>query len=185
MKVLGIKLEITGELDDSCDLVLINHQSLLDIIVIEYLHPKHLAWVAKEELKNMFFFGNIIKLPKMISIDRENKTGIIHLLKESRDRLSNDRPIAMFPEGTRGHNNKMLKFKPGAKILANKLNLKVQPIVVFNTREILDSKNLKVQPGIVKVNFLPPVQADKKTNWYEETEEKMKKIFAEGIKNAN
>ncbi len=84
MYLLGIKLEIKGELDSSCDLVLMNHQSLLDIVVMEYIHPKDLAWVAKKEIANLFFFGHIIKAPRMISIDRENKAGIITLIKRSK-----------------------------------------------------------------------------------------------------
>ena len=177
MKVLGIKLQIEGKLDESCDMLIMNHQSLLDIIVIEYLHSKDLAWVAKKEIEDLFFFGHIIKAPRMISIDRENKAGIIHLLKEAKDRLQKGRPIAMFPEGTRGDGKSLLEFKPGAKMLANKYNLKVQPIILFNTRNIVDSKKLEANPGIVKVIYLEPIQADKNSDWFEKTEEKMKEVF--------
>jgi len=180
--LLGIKFDIQGEVDESCDMILMNHQSLLDIIVMEHLHSRHLAWVAKKEINDLFFFGHIIKAPKMISIDRENKAGIIHLLKESKDRLSKGRPIAMFPEGTRSDGKKMLKFKSGAQMVANKLNLKVQPAVILNTRQILDSKNLKQKPGVVKVIFLDSVQAKKGTPWFEEMEKQMNKVFDDEIK---
>ena len=120
--LLGIKIETEGKLDDSCDMVLMNHQSLLDIIVIEHIHNRDLAWVAKKEIADLFFFGHIIKAPKMISVDRENKAGLIHLLKEAKDRLDKKRPIAMFPEGTRSDGTKMLSFRPGAKMIANKYN---------------------------------------------------------------
>ena len=70
MFFLGIKLEFEGELDESCDMLLLNHQSLLDIIVIEYIHSRDLAWVAKKEIADLFFFGHIIKAPRMISVDR-------------------------------------------------------------------------------------------------------------------
>ncbi|MDZ7818409.1 MAG: lysophospholipid acyltransferase family protein [Aliarcobacter sp.] len=183
MFVLGIKLEIEGKLDDSCDMVMMNHQSLLDIIVIEYIHSRDLAWVAKKEIADLFFFGHIIKAPRMISIDRENKAGLIHLLKEAKDRLDKKRPIAMFPEGTRSDGKKMLSFRPGAKMIANKFNLKVQPIVLFNTRNIVDSKKLLATPGIVKVVFLEPIQADKNTDWFEKTEENMKEVFNKECKN--
>jgi 1-acyl-sn-glycerol-3-phosphate acyltransferase len=181
--VLGIKLETQGTLDESCDMVLMNHQSLLDIIVIEYIHNRDLAWVAKKEITDLFFFGHIIKAPRMISIDRENKAGIINLLKEAKDRLDKGRPIAMFPEGTRGDGSRMLSFKPGAKMLANKYKLRVQPIVLFNTRNIVDSKKLRATPGIVKVIYLEPVQADKTTDWFEETEKNMKDVFSKEFKN--
>ncbi|MGM0519250.1 MAG: lysophospholipid acyltransferase family protein [Campylobacterota bacterium] len=179
MMVLGIKLEFEGELDESCDMILMNHQSLLDIIVMEYIHSRDLAWVAKRELTDLFFFGHIIKAPRMISIDRENKAGIIHLLKETKDRLSKGRPIAMFPEGTRSDGTKLLKFRPGAKMVANKYNLKVQAALLFNTREILDSKKIESSPGVVKVKFLKPVIAHKKTSWFEDLEEEMNKYFLE------
>ena len=177
MFVLGIKLQTEGKLDESCDMVLMNHQSLLDIIVMEYIHSRDLAWVAKKEISDLFFFGHIIKAPRMISIDRENKAGIINLLKEAKDRLDKGRPIAMFPEGTRSDGKSMLDFKPGAKMVANKYNLKVQPVVLFNTRNIVDSKKLLANPGVVKVVYLEPVQADKNSDWFEQTEQKMKEIF--------
>ena len=151
MFVLGIKLQTQGKLDESCDMILMNHQSLLDIIVMEYIHSRDLAWVAKKEITDLFFFGHIIKAPRMISIDRENKAGIINLLKEAKDRLDKGRPIAMFPE--------------------------VQPIVLFNTRNIVDSKKVLATPGIVKVVYLEPIQADKNTDWFEKTEEKMNEVF--------
>lgn len=179
---LGIKLEVEGQKDESCDMFFINHQSLLDIIVIEHLHDKNLAWIAKKEISELFFFGHIIKAPRMISIDRENKVGIINLLKDVKDRLSKGRPIAMFPEGTRSDGKKMLNFKPGGQMIANKLGLKVQPIIVLNTRTILDSKKLTQTPGVVKVIYLDPIQADKKTDWFKETEEKMNEVFEEAIK---
>ncbi len=177
MYLLGIKLEIQGTLDESCDLLLMNHQSLLDIVVIEYIHSKDLAWIAKKEITNLFFFGHIIKAPRMISVDRENKAGIIHLLKEVKNRLSLNRPIAMFPEGTRSDGEKMLKFKSGAAMVANKFNLKVQPTVIINTRNILDSKKLTAKPGVVKVIFLEPIQADKKTDWFLNVEKEMNEVF--------
>ena len=111
MYFLGIKLEIEGKLDESCDLILINHQSMLDIIVMEYIHKRDIAWVAKKQITDMFFFGHIIKAPRMISIDRENKAGLIHLLSEAKDRLDKGRPIAIFPEGTRGDGTFMGDFK--------------------------------------------------------------------------
>lgn len=183
MFVLGIKLETQGTLDETCDMVMMNHQSLLDIIVIEYIHSRDLAWVAKKEIADLFFFGHIIKAPRMISVDRENKAGIIHLLKEAKDRLDKNRPIAMFPEGTRSNGKAMLSFKPGAKMIANKYNLKVQPIILFNTRNIVDSKKLRATPGVVKVIFLDSIQADKNTDWFEETEKNMKIVFDNECKN--
>jgi len=183
IRLLGIKIESVGKLDETCDLVLMNHQSLLDIIVMEYVHNRDLAWVAKKEIADLFFFGHIIKAPRMISIDRENKAGIMHLFKEVKDRLDKGRPIAMFPEGTRSDGTKMLKFKAGAKMVGNKYKLRVQPVIMLNTRNIVDSKKLTATPGTVKIIYLDPIQADKSTTWFEDTEIKMKEVFNKEIKN--
>ncbi len=174
---LGIKLEQDGSMDESCDMVIMNHQSLLDIIVIEYIHGRDLAWVGKKEISELFFFGHIMKAPRMISIDRENKAGLLTLLKETKDRLSKGRPIAMFPEGTRSNGDTLLPFRGGTKMIANKLSLKVQPLIIMHSREILDSQNMKAKPGVVKVIYLDPVHADKKTDWFERTEQNMKLIL--------
>ncbi|MFW2605489.1 lysophospholipid acyltransferase family protein [Aliarcobacter butzleri] len=177
MFVLGITLETEGKLDESCDMIIINHQSLLDIIVMEYIHSRDIAWVAKKEITDLFFFGHIIKAPRMISIDRENKAGLIHLLSETKDRLERGRPIAMFPEGTRSDGTFIGEFKPGAKMVANKYNLRVQPVVMFNTRNIVNSQKVEASPGIVKIVYLEPVQASKETSWYEDLEVKMRTRF--------
>ncbi len=180
IKLLGIKLEVIGKPDANADMIIMNHQSLLDIVVMEHLHSRNLAWVGKKEIDNIFFFGHIMKAPKMISIERENKTGLMTLLKEAKDRLDNGRPIAMFPEGTRSNGNKMNNFKAGAKILATKYNLKVQPAVMFNTNKVLDSKSLKATPGLVKVVFLDTIQTLEE-GWFEKAQEDMKEIFYKEI----
>jgi 1-acyl-sn-glycerol-3-phosphate acyltransferase len=177
IRLLGIQLEIQGEVDESADMVIMNHQALLDIVVMEHVHSRNLAWVGKKEISDLFFFGHIMKAPKMISINREDKTGIVTLLKEGKDRLDSGRPIAMFPEGTRSDGKRIAHFKSGARILADKFNLKVQPAVILDTREVLDSKTLRAKPGKVKVIFLPSVMASKESDWFIQAENDMKEIF--------
>lgn len=57
----------------------------------------------------------------------------MRVLKEAKQRLSEDRVLAIFPEGTRSRNEKLLKFQSGAKILSEKLDLKVQPILIVDS----------------------------------------------------
>ena len=62
IKLLGIKLEIVGKADPKALMQLMNHQSILDIIVFEYLHMHNIAWVAKKEIADLPWFGHILKL---------------------------------------------------------------------------------------------------------------------------
>ena len=182
MRLLGIELEIVGKVDEEANMIMMNHQSLLDIIVMEYLHTKDIAWVAKEEIAKIPWFGHILKAPKMIIIQRESKSSLVKLLKESKEKYEQNRPIAIFPEGTRTDGKKLRKFKVGAKLIAEKFNFKVQPIVLVGTREIMDSQNMKQSSGKVKVIFLPSVKAKKKTTWYEDTHKLMGKTLQDNLK---
>jgi 1-acyl-sn-glycerol-3-phosphate acyltransferase len=185
IKLLGIKLEIVGKADPKALMQLMNHQSILDIIVFEYLHMHNIAWVAKKEIADLPWFGHILKAPDMIIIERESKSSLIKLIKQSKQKIDEKRPIAIFPEGTRGNGKKLRKFKAGAKIIAQKYNLLVQPVVLIGTRELFDSQNFTQKSGIVKIIYLPSIQASKDTNWYEQAEEDMKKIFSDEMKVKN
>jgi 1-acyl-sn-glycerol-3-phosphate acyltransferase len=177
MKLLGVKFEIHGEQDSSVDMIMINHQSVMDIITYEYLSKRNLAWVAKKELSDIPWFGHIIKAPRNIAIERESKKSLVKLLKDTKDRLDHGRQLAIFPEGTRSDGTKMRKFKGGAKIIAEKYDLKVQPIVMIGTNDVLDSKKITQTPGTIKVFYLPSFEVDKESSWYEDMETNMKEIF--------
>jgi len=183
MKLLGITLEIEGEEDPSAQMQIMNHQSVLDIILFEYLHSKDLAWISKVEIAKIPWFGHIVKAPKMILVERESKKSLVKLIKDSKDKLSQNRPIGIFPEGTRTNGKKILKFKAGAKMIAEKFDLSVQPVLIVGTRKILDSQNLTQESGIVKVIYLPTVKAEKSSTWYKDTEVMMRERLSEEFKN--
>lgn len=182
LKLLGIELQIEGEEDPNAQMQVMNHQSVLDIILFEYLHSQDLAWISKIEIANIPWFGHIVKAPNMILVERESKKSLIKLLKDSKDRLSQGRPLAIFPEGTRTNGKKLLKFKAGARIIAEKFDLNVQPVVIIGTRKILDSQNLTQESGVVKVIYLPTVKAEKSTSWYKDMEEMIKVTLEQEFK---
>jgi 1-acyl-sn-glycerol-3-phosphate acyltransferase len=101
----------------------------------------------------------------------------VKLLKDAKNRLDNGRPIVIFPEGTRSDGNKLRKFKAGARMIADKNKLLVQPMIVVGTRKIFDSQNFNQRSGTVKVIYLPSVQAQKGTNWFEEAENQMRETL--------
>ncbi len=177
--LIGYKLEVEGEPDEDAKLLILNHQSMLDIVVLEEIHPKNLAWVAKKEIGEIPFFGQILNIPKMIAIDRESKASLVKLFKEAEDRLQDDRPIVIFPEGTRGKGDKLLRFKAGAKLLAQKLKLKVQPILIIGTKKVFDSKNMSSQSGTIKVIYLDSIDVTKDKDWYEKIYKVMSDKFLE------
>lgn len=140
LQVFMVKPKITGQIDNNAGLYILNHQSVLDIVAMEAITEKNLCWVAKEELFNIPLFGHLFKSCKMIAVDRENKQGLIKLLKDSKSAIEQGRPLVIFPEGTRGKERELLEFKAGAKMIAEKLNLRVQPVVLVDSAKLLDTK---------------------------------------------
>ena len=176
-KMLGAKLEIFGTIDNEAKLFIINHRSMLDIIALEAIMPNDPCWVAKQEITNIPWFGRINDIPKMISIDREDKKGLLKLLKETKQRIDEGRVIMIFPEGTRSKTDKFLPFKAGAKMVAEKYNLKVQPVVVYATDKVLDTQNHTINSGTVKISFLDSFIPQRKTQWFEKTREDMQEAY--------
>jgi len=181
--LIGFDLEITGTPDPEADMLIINHQSLLDIILLEATYPKNIAWVAKKEIEDIPFFGKIISLPKNIAINREDKKSLLKLFADCKESLDNGRVIAIFPEGTRGDGKKLAPFKAGTKLIASKLKLKVQPVVVINTRNVLDSQNFLAKSGKVKLIYLDSFYVKDNKNWFEDVQKIMQEVLDREISN--
>jgi len=179
--LLGGRIEEEGSLDPDTQMLLINHQGIIDIIAMEARDCTGLRWVAKKELFNIPWFGNILKRSDMISIDRQNKAGLIKLLKDAKETIEEkNRIIAIFPEGTRTDGQKLLSFKAGAGLIAKKLKLRVQPVVITGSKYLLNEHNRTAHNSTVKIAFLDAfdVHSDD-MHWYQEAAENMQKKIDE------
>lgn len=177
--MMGGKLAQEGEMDTSADMYVMNHQGIIDIIGLEALQNNHLRWVAKKELFDALWFGNLLRHGEMISLDRSSKAGLRKLMndvKESREVL--DRPVAIFPEGTRADKQPLLSFKQGTNLIAKKLELRVQPIVITGSKHVLNEHIKEGHSGTVYYHFLPSidVKSDDK-EWFNDLNETMQKVI--------
>lgn len=179
--LIGFNIHQQGTLAPQATLLVMNHQSLLDIVTLEAIHPKDLCWIAKKEIQDIPLFGHIIPAPRMIAIDRKDKRSIIKMLKEGKERLSEGRVLAMFPEGTRGDGDTLLKFQTGAKMLAEKLVLIVQPAVITGARNVLDSQRFLANGGDVNVTFLEPIDPKSDEQWFEKMYEAMNQTLKNSL----
>jgi len=180
MIMIGGKIKTTGKRDNSADMFVINHQGIIDIISMESAENSNLRWVAKKQLFDAPWFGYVLKLPKMICIDRDNKTGLIKLLRDVKETIVSDkkRIATIFPEGTRTDKQKLLPFKNGTKIIAEKLQLTIQPIVITNSKLLLNEHNKTAHKATVHITYLDTFKVDKSNkNWYKELSLSMQSII--------
>ncbi len=179
-----IRVNVKGKMDPSTQMLLINHQSDLDIGIMETITTQNLAWVAKKELFDVPFFGLVVKLPRDIPLERESKTALVNLVKDCKDRLDDGRIITIFPEGTRTETGKMKPFKKGAKVVADKFGLKVQPVVLMATASYFSNKKKIFVPGKVTAIFLESFMADKEDpEWLNNLHITMQKVYDDEFAN--
>jgi len=175
--MIGGKLSQEGTMDPDADIYVMNHQGIIDIVAMEALQNNHLRWVAKKELFDTLWFGNLLRDSDMISLDRSSKAGLVKLLKDVKEsRESKNRQVAIFPEGTRAKGQSLLPFKQGTKMIAERLGLKVQPVVITGSKWVLNEHEKTGHNGVVHYKFLPTIdvkRADEK--WFETLHEVMQK----------
>ena len=173
--LLGARIVQEGSRDPDANLFLFNHQGIIDIITMEAIENTHMGWVAKKELFETPIYGKLLQWGEMISVDRENKAGLIKLLKDAKEMIEEKhRAVAIFPEGTRAKGQKLLPFKAGAKLIANKLDLRVQPVVITGSKWLLNEHNRTAHNSTVKAIYLPAFDVkDAPKDWYDHLRETM------------
>jgi 1-acyl-sn-glycerol-3-phosphate acyltransferase len=177
--LIGGKIVTKGKRDNSADMFVMNHQGIIDIVAMEAAEESDLRWVAKKQLFDAPWFGYVLKLPDMIEVDRENKSGLIKLLKDAKETKENSkRIITIFPEGTRTDKQELLNFKGGTRIVAEKLKLKIQPIVITNSKKLLNEHNKTAHSATVHITYLDTFTVDKEDkDWYSKLQEKMQNVI--------
>ena len=175
---LFMPVTVIGKEDPEAQMFLLNHQSDIDIGLMETITSRDLAWVAKKELFDVPFYGLLVKLPKDIAVERESKSSLVKLIADAKDRLSYNRVITMFPEGTRSKTGKLRTFKPGAKMVADKFKLRVQPVVLIETAKHYDIKSYYHRPGRLKAIYLDSFDADRSDKeWLKRTQIEMQEVY--------
>ena len=113
-----------------------NHQSQLDILTLFRLYT-HFKWVSKIEMFKIPLIGWNMSLNGYIKLKRGDKESITQMMDDAEKVLKQGSSIFIFPEGTRSPDGNMKDFKLGAFILAKKLKLPIQPVIVEGTRYAL------------------------------------------------
>ena len=78
------------------------------------------------------------------------------MLKEIREKKG--KVVVIFPEGTRSLNGEIQAFESGAKMVAEKLGFKVQPIVIKDLSQYYNEGTKHSKRGKVHIEILPPVE---------------------------
>jgi 1-acyl-sn-glycerol-3-phosphate acyltransferase len=140
--------------------VVCNHQSMVDILVVYGWLKLDLKWVMKQELRKVPGIGIGCEKVGHIFVDRKNPIHARRAIEEALDRLGDGIGILFFAEGTRSQDGRLLPFKKGAFRTAVEQQLPVLPVTLISTREIMPPKSLKPFPGCVRMVIHPAIETD-------------------------
>ena len=137
--------------------VVSNHQSQYDILVIYGWLKLDLKWVMKMELRKIPAIGIGCEKAGHIFVERRNPKQAAEAINQALARLGEGVGLLFFPEGTRSPDGRLLPFKKGAFRTAVDQQIPLLPVTVSGTRDILPARSLRLFPGTARMIIHPAV----------------------------
>ncbi len=136
-------------------LLIVNHQSFLDPLMVGLPLSRPVSFLARENLFRVPVVGWILKQLYGIPISRER--GGTESLRESIRRMEHGFLVGIFPEGTRSPDGKLREMKPGFVALVRRANVPVIPVAVAGAYESFPRDAKFPRPGRIRVVFGQPM----------------------------
>lgn len=159
LRLAGVRLEVEGaqRLEAARPAIVVaNHQSALDPLILAALLRKDFTVVAKREARfdPRALLGTALLDP--VFIDRGNSEEARASLAAVGERIRGGTSLLIFPEGTRSPTPVLGPFRKGAFHLAAQTGAPVVPVVVHNAYERFPKQATVIRPGAVRVTVLEP-----------------------------
>jgi len=173
---LSTKIIVKGKenlITDDKFFIASSHQSMFETFFLQTIFDSP-VFILKKELLNIPIFGWYLKKIGSISINRNKTTkeNLGFFEQISRSINNSNRPLIIFPQGTRLPPEDRSPFKKGSGRIYEKLNIKCQPVAI-NSGYVWPKKGLKkvnlkltisilnpIEPGMDKNLFLKKLQED-------------------------
>lgn len=134
-----------------------NHQSYYDILVLVGFLPLNLKWVMKNELRKVPFFGYACEKVGHIFVDRSDRKAAVASIARAKKQIQKGTGIMFMPEGTRSATGQLLKFKKGAFMFAKQIDLPLVPVTISGTKDILPKHTMDLFPGRAYITIHEPI----------------------------
>jgi 1-acyl-sn-glycerol-3-phosphate acyltransferase len=175
----GIKMNVHGkknipESDKVC--FISNHQSYLDIPVMDALVRKQLGFVAKKELNNVPVLNLWMPAMGCVLIDRKKPSKSLYKTRKRIEKIERGKPLFIFPEGTRSKNGKLGKFKTGSIGFLLQNHIWIVPVTINGTFRLLE-KEKKIKKGTIDVHIHPPYFSSQVNMNHKEFAQKLESII--------
>ncbi len=158
--ITGLKTEITGaeNIPPGGCIIASKHQSDWDVFAI-FPHTGRPAYIVKQELMNIPFFGWAARSLDCIAVDRKKGAEAIPaMMRAAHAAIDKGCRIVIFPEGTRKAPLSPPEYRQGIVRLYAELNVPVVP-VALNSGLFWGRNSLIIWPGRGQAEILPAIEA--------------------------
>ncbi len=139
-------------------LVLSNHQSNLDPVLVGLCCERRLNYVARQTLLTFAPLRWLLNSLDAIPIDRDG-TGLGGL-KETLRRLKREELVLLFPEGTRTKDGEVHALKPGFCALARRAEVPLVPVAMDGAFDAWPRQRKFPRPAVIHVQFGEPIHPE-------------------------
>jgi 1-acyl-sn-glycerol-3-phosphate acyltransferase len=139
-------------------LVLCNHQSHLDPVLIGVVFQRRLNFLARETLFRSKPFAWLLRSFDSIPIDRDGSG--LSGLKETLRRLKREEMVLIFPEGTRTRDGAVARLQPGFCSLAKRGRVPLLPVALDGAFQAWPRDRKLPKPGKVVVRIGTPIEPE-------------------------
>ncbi len=115
-------------IEDKSYVLVANHKSYLDPLVLSVLFPRKIRWMAKKELFETPVIKHIMKGVDAISVDRDS--GDAKSTLQAMRVIKGGEVLGIFPEGTRVKTVDYKSAKSGTALLAARTGTDVIPVYI-------------------------------------------------------
>jgi 1-acyl-sn-glycerol-3-phosphate acyltransferase len=134
-----------------------NHTSYADIVVLMAALGTDYHFVAKAEVMSMPFFRTFLRKLGHFSFRREDPQERLQQAEQIEDALRRGESVFVFPEGTFTAQSGLRPFHLGAFKAATAAQREIVPIALEGTRHILRDGTWLPYPGRVTITISQPI----------------------------
>ena len=143
--------------------VVVNHQSTLDLLWAARLAPSGSYGMGKKELLYVPFINMAWWSFGFLFIDRKNTERALRTMQGVAEKVRREkRSLFIAPEGTRTKSGEIGPFKKGAFRIALQDKLPIQPVIVAGAWELWPPGAWHPRKGTIHINCLPAIDT---SNW--------------------
>lgn len=118
-----------------------NHQGAFDIFLVYGFLGRNFKWMMKKGIRKIPFIGVACEYARHIFVDKSGASKIKKTYDQARETLKEGMSLVVFPEGARTYDGRMGKFRRGAFMLADELQLPICPITINGSFDVMPRTN--------------------------------------------